>query len=111
MWSSLLRAASRPSAWSQVPPKTDSYAERLGTHVYSGLFECQQVKEYLVARSGKVHIVEMGCGNGAGANHICTNVLPNCTYEAVDMQQAAINTCERKFVPALKGRLRATQAR
>ncbi len=99
-----------PSDWGKNPTTTDSDPERFGKNAYTGLFECKPVKEYLEARSGKVHIVEMGCGTGAGANHICTNVLPNCTYEAVDMQQAAINTCERKFVPALKGRLRATHA-
>jgi ubiquinone/menaquinone biosynthesis C-methylase UbiE len=52
----------------------------------------------------------MGCGTGAGAHHVCEKVLPDCTYEAVDMQLAAIRTCRRKFVPALAGRLVATHA-
>jgi ubiquinone/menaquinone biosynthesis C-methylase UbiE len=99
-----------PSDWGTNPTTTGADPERFGKNAYTGLFECKPVKEFLEARGGKVHIVEMGCGTGAGANHICTNVLPNCTYEAVDMQQAAIRTCERKFVPALKGRLRATHA-
>ena len=49
-----------------------------------------------------------GCGTGAGAHHVCSNVWKNCTYEAVDMQQAAIRTCHRKFVGELGGRLKAT---
>jgi SAM-dependent methyltransferase len=52
----------------------------------------------------------MGCGTGAGANLACSEVLPNCTYEAVDMQRAAIETCKRKFVPRHHGRLVATWA-
>jgi SAM-dependent methyltransferase len=54
--------------------------------------------------------VEMGCGTGAGAHHVCKNTLPNCTYEAMDMQEAAIRTCQRKYVPELGGRLVATRA-
>ncbi len=57
---------------------------------------------------GRVHIVEMGCGTGAGAHHICKSVIPQCSYEAVDMQKSAIQTCLRKFVPELSGRLTAT---
>jgi ubiquinone/menaquinone biosynthesis C-methylase UbiE len=41
---------------------------------------------------------------------VCSHVLPEATYEAVDMQQAAIRTCQRKFVPELGGRLVATCA-
>jgi SAM-dependent methyltransferase len=32
-------------------------------------------------------------------------VLSDCTYEAIDMQAAAIRTCKRKFVPELSNRL------
>jgi predicted SAM-dependent methyltransferase len=35
-------------------------------------------------------------------------VLPKCTYQALDMQWAAIQTCNRKFVPNLNDRLVAT---
>lgn len=99
-----------PTAWGKNATTNDADPERFGKNAYTGLFECKEVKEYIAERQGKVHIVEMGCGTGGGANHICTHVLPSCTYEAVDMQQAAIHTCKRKFVPALKGRLKATHA-
>jgi len=55
-------------------------------------------------------VVEMGCGTGAGADHVLHNVLPHATYEAVDMQSAGVATCRRKFVPGLNGRLVATCA-
>jgi len=96
-----------PSEWGTAPTSgTDP--QRFGKNAYTGLFEFAPVKEYARAREGKVHVVEMGCGTGAGAHHICEHVLPECTYEAVDMQRAAISTCKRKFVPCLNGRLVAT---
>ncbi|MEJ7733506.1 MAG: class I SAM-dependent methyltransferase [Polyangiaceae bacterium] len=98
-----------PELWGDCPtPSSDP--QRFGKNAYTGLFQFPQVKEYVAAREGKVHVVEMGCGTGAGAHHVCKNVLPNCTYEAVDMQLAAIQTCKRKFVPELGGRLKATHA-
>ena len=84
-----------------------SVSER--THT-AGLFHFEAVKEYLQSREGRVHVVEMGCGTGAGAHHVAMNLLPSCTYEAIDMQEAAIQTCRRKFVPQLGGRLKATRA-
>jgi SAM-dependent methyltransferase len=98
-----------PKAWGACPIPT-SDPQRFGKHAYSGLFEHPDVKKYVREREGKVHVVEMGCGTGAGAHHICREVLPDCTYEAVDMQLAAIETCNRKFVPGLGGRLVATCA-
>jgi SAM-dependent methyltransferase len=96
-----------PENWGPAPNKqTDP--QRIGRNAYSGLYHFDEVKEYVAKRDGKVHIVEMGCGTGAGAHHVLTNVLPKATYEAVDMQQAAIYTCRRKFVPELGGRLVAT---
>ena len=97
-----------PTAWGPAPT-ADSDPERFGKNAYTGLFAFPQVKEYVAKKNGKVHVVEMGCGTGAGANQICKNVLPECTYEAFDMQQAAINTAKRKFVPNLRGRLVATR--
>jgi SAM-dependent methyltransferase len=91
----------RGSRWKADP-------QVFGRNAYAGLYEFDAVQESIKAKNGKVHIVEMGCGTGAGAHHICTNVLPECTYEAVDMQRAAIETCRRKFVKDLKGRLTAT---
>lgn len=97
-----------PAEWG-TKPTTDRDPERFGKNAYTGLFDFKQVKEYVAKKNGKVHVVEMGCGTGAGANEICKNVLPECTYEAFDMQQAAINTAKRKFVPNLRGRLVATR--
>jgi SAM-dependent methyltransferase len=98
-----------PEGWGE-PPTTNRDPERFGKNAYTGLFNFKQVQDYVRERNGRVHVVEMGCGTGAGANQICTNVLPKCTYEAVDMQQAAINTCKNKFVPNHGGRLVATRA-
>jgi len=96
-----------PDGWGEAPT-TGTDPERFGKNAYTGLFAFDAVEEYVRERDGRVHIVEMGCGTGGGANHICTQVLPDCTYRAIDMQRAAIQTCERKFVPALDGRLVAT---
>jgi ubiquinone/menaquinone biosynthesis C-methylase UbiE len=96
-----------PEAWGPAPNRADD-PQRYGRNAYSGLYHFDAVKERVKERDGRVHIVEMGCGTGAGAHHVCSNVLPKCTYEAVDMQMAAIKTCRRKFVPSLNGRLVAT---
>lgn len=98
-----------PESWGE-PPTGDSDPQRFGKNAYTGLFQFDQVKDYVRERDGKVHVVEMGCGTGAGADHICENVLPSCTYEAVDMQLAAIKTCRRLFVPRHRGRLVGTHA-
>jgi ubiquinone/menaquinone biosynthesis C-methylase UbiE len=96
-----------PKNWGPVP--TDDHdPQRHGRNAYSGLFQFQQVQQYIAAREGQVHLIEMGCGTGAGAHHICKSVLPKATYAAFDMQYAAIQTCRSKFVPELEGRLTAT---
>lgn len=98
-----------PASFKGAPtPTTDP--QKFGKNAYSGLYEFDAVKEYVRARDGRVHVVEMGCGTGAGAHHVCAVVLPSCTYEAVDMQRAGIDTCNRRFVPWLNGRLVATCA-
>jgi ubiquinone/menaquinone biosynthesis C-methylase UbiE len=96
-----------PKAWGPSPIEA-SDPQLMGKNAYAGLYHFEQVKEYVNARSGKVHVIEMGCGTGAGAHLICSQIMPKCTYEAVDMQQAGINSCKRKFVPELNGRLVAT---
>ena len=85
-----------PESWGPSPIRKDD-PQRYGKNAYTGLFQFDAVKKYVAERDGKVHVVEMGCGTGAGAHHICNHVLPKCTYEAVDMQEAAIRTCRRKF--------------
>lgn len=98
-----------PDAWGDCPTKAMD-PQRFGRNAYSGLYHSPEVREYIDARRGRVHVIEMGSGTGAGAHHVCSRVLPDCTYEAVDMQRAAIATCKRKFVPELGGRLVATCA-
>jgi ubiquinone/menaquinone biosynthesis C-methylase UbiE len=87
-----------PKSWGPSPVAADD-PQRFGKNAYNGLYHFDAARK---------HIVEMGCGTGAGAHEVCSNTLPSCTYEAVDMQQAAIQTCRRKFVPELRGRLVAT---
>lgn len=96
-----------PDAWGKAPTAADD-PQRFGKNAYTGLFEFEPVKQLIAERGGRLHLVELGCGTGAGAHHIASNVLPHCTYEAVDMQRAAIETCRRRFVPELDGRLVAT---
>lgn len=98
-----------PEGWG-ASPTTKNDPQRFGKFAYAGLYQAKAAQEYIAERKGKVHIVEMGCGTGAGAHFVCSKVLPDCTYEAVDMQNAAIQTCRRKFVPELDGRLKATCA-
>lgn len=98
-----------PARWGECPTHPAD-PQRFGQNAYTGLYHFPEVRDYVAARAGRVHVVEMGCGTGAGANHVASFVLPQCTYEAIDMQAAAIRTCERKFVPGLRGRLVATHA-
>ena len=98
-----------PKAWGPAP--TDSTdPQRFGKNAYSGLMHFDAIKKLVAKREGFVHVVEMGCGTGAGADHICEHVLPKCTYEAVDMQLAGVTTCRKKFVPRHRNRLVATRA-
>lgn len=99
-----------PTDWMANATRPPDDPQRFGKNAYTGLFEEPAVKEYIAERDGKVSIVELGCGTGAGARHICKHVAPASTFEAVDMQAAAISTCKRKFVPELGGRLMATCA-
>ncbi len=98
-----------PATW-DTSATPDSDPQRFGKNAYTGLFQFPSVKDYVSQRDGRVHVVEMGCGTGAGAHHVCKTVLPKCTYEAIDMQQAAIRTCQQEFVPELDHRLVATRA-
>ncbi len=72
----------------------DSEPQRHGKAAYAGLVNFPAVKEYLTKVTREPKIVEIGCGTGAGANLI-TQLLPGATYTALDMQKAAVQTCER----------------
>jgi ubiquinone/menaquinone biosynthesis C-methylase UbiE len=98
-----------PQAWGPAPSGPDD-PQRFGRNAYTGLYHFQAIKDLVKKRDGLVHIVEMGCGTGAGADHVCASVLPRCTYEAVDMQLAGVTTCRKKFVPRHSHRLVATRA-
>jgi len=65
--------------------------QRHGKAAYQGLIEFPAVKEYLKANPNP-QLVEIGCGTGAGANHI-SQLIDGCKYLALDMQQMAIDTC------------------
>src|SRR5690606_25109270 len=62
-----------PAGWGECP-NSASDPQLFGRNAYTGLYQFEQVKEHVAAREGKVHIVEMGCGTGAGAHHVCKNV-------------------------------------
>lgn len=98
-----------PKSWGPCPVASND-PQRFGKHAYTGLYQFDAVKRHVAEHDGKVHVVEMGCGTGAGAHHVCKHVLPAATYDAVDMQAAAIQTCKRKYVGELCGRLNATCA-
>ena len=98
-----------PTEWGHCPIDA-SDPQRFGKNAYAGLFQANALHRFIGERKGQVHVVEMGCGTGAGAHLICSEILKSCTYEAVDMQSAAIATCNRKFTPKLGGRLKATCA-
>lgn len=98
-----------PERWGPAPSDR-SDPQRFGRNAYTGLLHFDAIKELVAERDGHVHIVEMGCGTGAGADHICETVLPKCTYEAVDMQMAGVTTCRKKFAGKHRGRLVATRA-
>ena len=100
-----------PANWGPKPtthPEDDP--QRFGKNAYTGLYHNDTIRDFVAQHNGQVHVVEMGCGTGAGAHHVCKHVLPECTYEAFDMQEAGVQTCRRKFVPELDGRLKATRA-
>lgn len=69
--------------------------QRHGKTSYSYFAKDAEIQQYLQARDGKVQVVEIGCGTGAGANHLSTEIFPNATYMAIDMQRAAVDTCKR----------------
>ncbi len=98
-----------PERWGKPPVASDD-PQRFGKNAYTGLYHFAPIQKLAREKNGRVHIVEMGCGTGAGADLTCGVTLPTCTYEAVDMQFAGVSTCRKKFVPRHSHRLVATRA-
>jgi len=85
------------NTWGIAPspyPETDP--QRHGKAAYAALVTQPPVLEYIknMPEGQNLKIAEVGCGTGAGANLITTLVHPTCEYLAMDMQEAAINTCK-----------------
>lgn len=92
-----------------LAPYPESEPQRHGKAAYRGLATQRPAVEYALASNQTLEIVEVGCGTGAGANLITREVWKNSNYLALDMQQAAINTCNKIHAtadnPALTCRL------
>eukprot|EP00929_Paragymnodinium_shiwhaense_P091376 TRINITY_DN5134_c0_g1_i4.p1 TRINITY_DN5134_c0_g1~~TRINITY_DN5134_c0_g1_i4.p1 ORF type:complete len:406 (+),score=120.11 TRINITY_DN5134_c0_g1_i4:89-1306(+) len=86
-----------PSDAMRFEPMDPKEPQRHGKQAYKGLVVQQPVLDYLATlpKDQKPQIVEVGCGTGAGANHITRDVHKNAEYLALDMQSAAINTCKK----------------
>src|SRR5688500_6507923 len=67
-----------PERWGVTPFAPDD-PQRFGKHAYSGLYQFAPIRELAAEKRGRVHIVEMGCGTGAGADLTCEKSLPKCT--------------------------------
>jgi SAM-dependent methyltransferase len=84
-----------PEGIAKAYPELDP--QRHGKAAYAGLVTQPPALEYK-AKLGDtpLKIVEIGCGTGAGANLITREVHTTAQYTALDMQQAAINTCKER---------------
>ena len=77
--------------------------ERFGKTAYKSLVlfdEIQNLISSKVSSNKKLRILEVGCGTGAGANLISSELVQenptlDITYTALDMQLAAINLCKK----------------
>ena len=77
-----------------LPDKTNILSDDpqfAGKTAYSEYFLNNDIQKLL--KTKKPTIVELGCGTGAGAFHICNNY--DCKYIAIDMQKAAIETLKK----------------
>lgn len=88
--------------------------ERFGKSAYASLVTQKSALEYMRVKNvgvgdgthfdrnegsqgpKPVEIVEIGCGTGAGANLISRHIVKNSNYLALDMQKAAVNTCQER---------------
>lgn len=85
-----------PSENEFVPfPEKDP--ERHGKNAYRNLVTQPAAMAYKEKLGDTpLQIVEIGCGTAAGANLVTREVHPTAKYLALDMQQAAINTCNQR---------------
>ena len=98
-WGIAPNAANDPDHIARSWPETDP--QRHGKAAYAGLVTQPPALRYKAALGGApLRIVEIGCGTGAGANLITREVHPDAQYLALDMQQAAINTCHARHATA-----------
>lgn len=83
------------NTWGFAPsPYPEDDPQRHGKAAYAGLVTQPAALEYKKKLGDTpLEIVEIGCGTAAGANLITREVHPTAHYLALDMQQAAINTC------------------
>jgi len=85
------------NTWGIAPsPYSEKDPQRHGKAAYAALVTQPPVMEYLktLPKDHRPQIVEVGCGTGAGANLITREVHPTSQYLALDMQEAAIQTCK-----------------
>jgi len=82
------------NTWGIAPsPYPVEDPQRHGKAAYAALVTQPAAMEYAEKLGKPLEIMEIGCGTGAGANLITREVWPTSKYLALDMQQAAINTC------------------
>jgi SAM-dependent methyltransferase len=85
------------NTWGIAPsPYDEKDPQRHGKAAYAALVTQPPVLEMIkkLPKDHKLQIVEVGCGTGAGANLITREVHPTSQYLALDMQEAAIQTCK-----------------
>ena len=98
-WGIAPNADNDPDRIARSWPERDP--QRHGKAAYASLVTQPPALKYKAALgNAPLRIVEIGCGTGAGANLITREVHTNAKYLALDMQQAAINTCNARHATA-----------
>mmetsp|Transcript_14669 Transcript_14669/g.13172 ORF Transcript_14669/g.13172 Transcript_14669/m.13172 type:complete len:363 (+) Transcript_14669:135-1223(+) len=88
---------------SNPPLYEESDPERFGKTAYKSLVLFDDIKDLIsekISKNEALLILEVGCGTGAGANLISSELAQenpslNIQYTALDMQLAAINLCNK----------------